>query len=116
MGPSINGDSPTEPPMPHHSVRRCRALRVKVTRPMPKIPQTTTQGPAQPAALDYRRPLKIGNIVQTSVNALMLGRDDSRGSLLIQQRDALGVGRLRDRLQIGVDVGEVVVRENGLAV
>ena len=36
--------------------------------------------------------------------------------LLIQQRDGLVVRRLRDRLQIGVDVGQILVREHRLAV
>src|SRR5262245_39777469 len=36
--------------------------------------------------------------------------------LLIEQRNALVVGRLGDRLQVGVDVGEVLVREDRLHV
>src|SRR5215467_9854869 len=37
-------------------------------------------------------------------------------ALLVEQRDALRVRRLRDRLQIGVDVGEIVLRQDFLLV
>jgi hypothetical protein len=71
MGPSIDGGSRIRPPMPHQSVRKYRSPRDKVTRPPPQIPCPRLPSDAQQAPLDYRRPLKIGNIVQTSVNALM---------------------------------------------
>jgi hypothetical protein len=57
--------------MPHQSVRKYRSPRDKVTRPPPQIPCPRLPSDAQQAPLDYRRPLKIGNIVQTSVDALM---------------------------------------------
>src|SRR5579863_1989987 len=72
MGPSIDGGSRIGPPMPHQSVRKYRSPRVKVTRPIPKIPCARPRSDPQQVPLDYRRPFKFGNIVQTSVNALML--------------------------------------------
>jgi len=52
--------------MPHQSVRKHLAPRVKVTRLATKIPCRRPRSAAQQAPLDYRRPLKTGNIVQTS--------------------------------------------------
>jgi hypothetical protein len=56
--------------MPHQSVRKCRAPCVKLTRLAAKTLRTRPQTAAQTAAFNYRRLLKTGNIVQTSVNAL----------------------------------------------
>jgi hypothetical protein len=57
--------------MPHQSVRRYRSPRVKMTRLGVKSLQNRAWSAAEPVTLNYRRPLKTGNIVQTSVNALM---------------------------------------------
>ena len=56
--------------MPHQSVRKYRSPRDKVTRPIPKILRPA-RSDAHQVLRDYRRPFKFGNIVQTSVNALM---------------------------------------------
>src|SRR5712691_2015413 len=66
MGPSFDRGLRTQPPMPHQSVRKHLAPRVKVTRLATKIPCRRPRSAAQQAPLDYRRPLKTGNIVQTS--------------------------------------------------
>jgi hypothetical protein len=70
MGPSIDGGSQIGPPMPHQSVQKYRSPRDKVTRQIPKILRPA-RSDAHQAPRDYRRPFKFGNIVQTSVNALM---------------------------------------------
>jgi hypothetical protein len=59
--------------MPHQSVRRYRSPRVKMTRLGLKFLQNRAWSAAEPVTLNYRRPLKTGNIVQTSVNALVVG-------------------------------------------
>jgi hypothetical protein len=56
--------------MPHQSVRKYRSPRDKVTRPIPKILRPA-RSDAHQVPRDYRRPFKFGNIVLTSVNALM---------------------------------------------
>jgi len=62
--------------MPHQSVRRYRSPRVKMTRLGVKSLQNRVRSAAEPVTLNYRRPLKTGNIVQTSVNALMARRGE----------------------------------------
>ena len=57
--------------MPYQSVRKYCRTRVKVTRLALRTTTSRLQSAAEPATLNYRRPLKTGNIVQTWVNALM---------------------------------------------
>src|SRR5271166_3134219 len=72
MGRSIDGGPRIGPPMPHQSVTKCPHARDKVTRLTPKTRQKRLRSSAGRTALDYRRPLKIGKIVRTRVNALVL--------------------------------------------
>jgi len=58
--------------MPHQSVRKYRCTCVKVTRLAAETPRAKPRSAAEQTPLDYRRPLKTGNIVKTSVNALLL--------------------------------------------
>jgi hypothetical protein len=57
--------------MPQQSVRNYHATCVKVTRLAPRTPRARARPAAELTTPNYRRPLKTGNIVQTSVNALM---------------------------------------------
>src|ERR1700676_1144914 len=70
MGPSIDGGPRIGPSMPQQPARKYRNPRVKMTRPTPKTRDLRSRSDAHQVPLDYRRPFKIGNIVQTSVNAL----------------------------------------------
>src|ERR1700686_568769 len=70
MGPSIDGGSRIGPPKTQQSARKYRNPRVKMTRPTPKTRDLRSRSDAHQVPLDYRRPFKIGNIVQTSVAAL----------------------------------------------
>jgi hypothetical protein len=65
--------------MPYQSVRKYCRPRVKVTRLAPEIPRSRPQSAAEPATLNYRRPFKTGNIVQTGVNALVVAALRRRG-------------------------------------
>src|ERR1700686_672146 len=69
MGPSIDGGSRIGPPKTQQSARKYRNLRVKMTRPTPKTRDLRSRSDAHQVPLDYRRPFKIGNIVQTPVHA-----------------------------------------------
>src|ERR1700681_2267368 len=105
MGPSIDGGSRIGPSMPQQSARKYRNLRVKMTRPTPKTRDLRSRSDAHQVPLDYRRPFKIGNIVQTSVNALVSSTHPT-ALLPKQRRQILRALQLRLLVHAGVGGGQ----------
>jgi hypothetical protein len=95
--------------MPHQSAGKYRGPCVKVTRLTPKTPRSPPWSAAQLAALNYRRPFKIGNIVKTSVNALML-LNPSYG-LRIGSAAPARLPRSATRWKMAISVNELAMPE-----
>src|SRR5438128_12476234 len=68
---------------------------------------------AAPTGGSWRR---YEEIIPRAASGQNRGLTPTAGALRVEQRDVLVVGRLRERLQVGVDVGEVLVRQDRLRV